>query len=57
MNQLESNKTNNHSRIIVGASDFKKLRLNNAIIVDKSLLIKAILEASPEVLLIARPRR
>jgi len=44
-------------RIIVGTSDFKKLRLNNAIIVDKSLLIKAILEAPSEVLLIARPRR
>ncbi|KLL04406.1 MAG: hypothetical protein MRERV_4c010 [Mycoplasmataceae bacterium RV_VA103A] len=44
-------------QIIVGTSDFKKLRLNNAIIVDKSLLIKAILEAPSEVSLIARPRR
>ena len=57
MNQLESNKTNNHSRIIVGASDFKKLRLNNAVVVDKTLLIKAILESPAEVLLITRPRR
>ena len=57
MNQLELNKPNNHSRIILGISDFKQLRQKNAIIVDKSLLIKAILEASPGVLLIARPRR
>jgi hypothetical protein len=47
----------NQARIIVGTSDFKKLRLNNAIIVDKSLLIKAILESPSEVSLIARPRR
>ena len=44
-------------RIIIGTSDFKKHRLNSAIIVDKSLLIKAILEAPSEVSLIARPRR
>jgi hypothetical protein len=44
-------------RIIVGTSEFKTLRLENAIIVDKSLLIKAVLEAPSEVSLIARPRR
>ena len=50
-------KNNKQPRIILGTSDFKKLRLNNAIIVDKSLLIKAILEAPSEVSLIVRPRR
>src|SRR3954453_12245497 len=50
-------KSNKQPRIIVGTSDFKKLRLNNAIIVDKSLLIKAILDAPSEVPLVARPRR
>lgn len=50
-------RSNDQPRIILGTSDFKKLRLNNAIIVDKSLLIKAILEAPSEVPLIARPRR
>lgn len=50
-------RNNDQPQIIVGTSDFKKLRLNNAIIVDKSLLIKAILEAPSEVSLIARPRR
>jgi hypothetical protein len=52
----EKNKSEKQ-RIILGTSDFKKLRLNNAIIVDKSLLIKAVLEAPSEVSLITRPRR
>lgn len=50
-------KYNNQPRIIVGTSEFKTLRLENAIIIDKSLLIKAVLEAPSEVSLIARPRR
>jgi hypothetical protein len=56
-NSAGRKRKNNQPRIILGTSDFKKLRLNNAIIVDKSLLIKAILEAPSEVSLIARPRR
>ncbi|CAG8817248.1 8993_t:CDS:2, partial [Racocetra persica] len=38
----------NCPRIVVGVSDFKKLRLESEIIVDKSLLIKAILESPAE---------
>src|SRR5438552_12951448 len=53
-NKVGKIKDNKQPRIIVGTSDFKKLRLNNAIIVDKSLLIKAILDAPSEVPLIAR---
>ncbi|CAI2194816.1 17076_t:CDS:1 [Funneliformis geosporum] len=56
-NSARKIKDNKQPRIMVGTSDFKKLRLNNAIIVDKSLLIKAVLEAPSEVPLIARPRR
>src|SRR6185503_9758381 len=48
-NSAGSIRNNKQPRIILGTSDFKKLRLNNAIIVDKSLLIKAILEAPSEV--------
>jgi len=57
MNQLEINKPSNYPRMLVGTSDFKKLRLGSDIIVDKSLLVKAILDSEEEVLLITRPRR
>ncbi len=40
----------------IGNSDFKKLRLNNEYFVDKSLLIKAVLDGS-DVTLLPRPRR
>jgi hypothetical protein len=44
-------------RIIVGTSDFKKLVVESEVVVDKSLLVKAIYESPAEVLLITRPRR
>jgi hypothetical protein len=50
-------KKSNYPRIIVGTSDFKKLVVESEVIVDKSLLVKAIFESPAEVLLITRPRR
>ncbi len=43
--------------IIVGTDDFKTLRLKSNIFVDKSVLIKEIIEDSGAVILITRPRR
>ncbi len=43
--------------IRVGSDDFKKLLLNSNIFVDKSLLIKEVIEDSSDVILITRPRR
>ncbi|CAG8455594.1 21727_t:CDS:2 [Gigaspora margarita] len=63
MLQREALKVNNAMpareipRIIVGTSDFKKLVLESDVVVDKSLLVKAIFESPAEVLLITRPRR
>jgi hypothetical protein len=57
VDSAKNSRDSGQPRIILGTSDFKKLRLNNAIIVDKSLLIKAVLEAPSEVSLITRPRR
>lgn len=55
---MENIKTNaKQPRISLGISSFKKLVLKSDIIVDKSLLIKAVLEAPGEVILITRPRR
>ncbi|MFU7503115.1 MAG: AAA family ATPase [Candidatus Tisiphia sp.] len=47
----------NSSRIRVGTDDFKTLLLNSDVFVDKSLMIKELLEDSGEVILITRPRR
>ena len=50
----ESNKS---PRLRVGTDDFKTLLLNSDVFVDKSLMIKELLEDSGEVILITRPRR
>jgi len=44
-------------KILTGTDDFKKLLLNSDIFVDKSLLIKEVIQDSGDVLLITRPRR
>ncbi|WP_342269619.1 AAA family ATPase, partial [Rickettsia endosymbiont of Orchestes rusci] len=44
-------------RMRIGTDDFKTLLLNSDIFVDKSLMIKELLEDSGEVILITRPRR
>ncbi|WP_221179572.1 AAA family ATPase, partial [Candidatus Cardinium hertigii] len=44
-------------RIRTGTDDFKNLLLHSDVFVDKSLLIKELLEESSEVILITRPRR
>ncbi|WP_341758558.1 AAA family ATPase [Candidatus Tisiphia endosymbiont of Ditula angustiorana] len=44
-------------KMLVGTDDFKKLLLNSNIFVDKSLLVKDIIEDSGDVILITRPRR
>ena len=44
-------------KLPVGISDFKKLRDENCYYIDKSLLIKEILDADSEVILFPRPRR
>ena len=44
-------------KMLVGTDDFKKLLLNSDVFVDKSLLIKGLLEDSGEIILITRPRR
>ncbi|WP_341751157.1 AAA family ATPase [Candidatus Tisiphia endosymbiont of Piscicola geometra] len=51
---MESNKP---PRLRVGTDDFKTLLLNSDIFVDKSLMIKELLEDSGDVILITRPRR
>jgi hypothetical protein len=44
-------------KLPIGISDFKKLRENKYYYVDKSLLIRDIIERSSEVILLPRPRR
>jgi hypothetical protein len=44
-------------RILTGTDDFKTLLFNSDVFVDKSMLVKEILESTSTVLLIARPRR
>jgi hypothetical protein len=44
-------------KISLGVSVFKKLLLESDIVVDKSLLIREILEVVGEAILIIRPRR
>ncbi|WP_425362821.1 AAA family ATPase [Candidatus Tisiphia endosymbiont of Hybos culiciformis] len=54
-NIIKSN--NKLPRMRVGTDDFETLLLNSDIFVDKSLMIKELLEDSGEVILITRPRR
>ena len=49
--------TKDISSLSIGVSDFQKLILANYFIVDKTLLIKEIMDDSAEVILITRPRR
>ena len=44
-------------RMRTGTDDFKTLLLNSDVFVDKSLMIKELLEDSGDVILITRPRR
>ena len=44
-------------KLAIGINDFKKLREDNYYYIDKSLLIKKIIEEDAEVLLLPRPRR
>jgi hypothetical protein len=44
-------------KIPIGISDFKDIMENNYYFVDKSLLIKEIVEDDSKVILIPRPRR
>ncbi len=48
---------NNLPRMRVGTDDFKTLLFNSDVFVDKSLMIKELLEDSGDVILITRPRR
>ncbi|WP_341755619.1 AAA family ATPase [Candidatus Tisiphia endosymbiont of Ptychoptera albimana] len=54
INIIESSKS---PRMRVGTDDFKTLLLNSDVFVDKSLMIKELLEDSGDVILITRPRR
>ncbi|WP_250310877.1 AAA family ATPase [Rickettsia endosymbiont of Oedothorax gibbosus] len=49
--------SNTPPRMRTGTDDFKTLLLNSDVFVDKSLMIKELLEDSGEVILITRPRR
>lgn len=53
----ENLKNDYQPRMLVGTDDFKKLLLNSDVFVDKSLLVKDIIEDSGDVILITRPRR
>ena len=57
----ESNLTTEDTTVLpkirVGTDDFKTLLLNSDVFVDKSLMIKALLEDSGSIVLITRPRR
>ncbi|WP_375327138.1 AAA family ATPase [Candidatus Tisiphia endosymbiont of Nemotelus uliginosus] len=48
---------NKPPKMRVGTDDFKTLLLNSEVFVDKSLMIKELLEDSGDVILITRPRR
>ncbi len=54
---MNSIRSNNQPKIILGGSSFKELLLESNIMVDKTLLIKSTLETSAVVFLITRPRR
>ncbi|WP_425360488.1 MULTISPECIES: AAA family ATPase [unclassified Candidatus Tisiphia] len=53
----EKNNINYQPRMFVGTDDFYDLLINSDIFVDKSLMIKELLEDSGKVTLITRPRR
>ncbi|MCZ6910460.1 MAG: AAA family ATPase [Rickettsia endosymbiont of Ixodes persulcatus] len=57
MTEEENLKNDYRPRMLVGTDDFKKLLLNSDMFVDKSLLVKDIIEDSGDVILITRPRR
>ncbi|HBY21322.1 MAG TPA: AAA family ATPase, partial [Clostridiales bacterium] len=44
-------------KLIIGSSDFKKVMENNGYYIDKTMLIKDVLEEGKEVVLLPRPRR
>ena len=44
-------------KLPIGISDFAKLREGNFDLIDKSLLIKEIIDDGAEIILITRPRR
>ena len=44
-------------KLIIGSSDFKKIMENNGYYIDKTMLIKDVLEEGKEVVLLPRPRR
>lgn len=44
-------------KIGIGVSDFRKLRKNGLLFIDKSLLIQEVLQSGAEILLLPRPRR
>ena len=56
-NIINNNSTVNQPRILTGTDDFKTLLLKSEVFVDKSLLIKEVIEDSASVILITRPRR
>ncbi|MCC8399732.1 MAG: ATP-binding protein [Rickettsia endosymbiont of Platyusa sonomae] len=53
----EKNNVDDQPTMLVGTDDFKKLLLKSDIFVDKSLMIKELLDDSGDVILITRPRR
>lgn len=55
--QFESNAMTEHHRLPVGLSDFRKLIEGGYYYVDKSLLIRDVIDAPDQTLLIPRPRR
>ena len=56
-NIINNNSNINQPKILTGTDDFKTLLLNSEVFVDKSLLIKEVIEDSASVILITRPRR
>jgi predicted nicotinamide N-methyase len=57
MKEETHNNINYQPRVFVGTDDFYDLLINSDIFVDKSLMIKELLEDSGKVVLITRPRR
>ncbi|WP_425360140.1 MULTISPECIES: AAA family ATPase [unclassified Candidatus Tisiphia] len=55
--EKDKDNINYQPRMFVGTDDFKTLLLNSDVFVDKSLMIKELLEDSGAVTLITRPRR
>ena len=55
--EKSKNNINYPPKMLVGSDDFYDLLINSDIFVDKSLMIKELLEDSGKVILITRPRR